>query len=1065
MLKSFKVLLNTLFAITCSSSLALSDQYNSSGSKYDLGIDTPKMEGAYGDGIHDDYPALKAWASSGKPLGCSTGVYMTSQPVQFIPVSAWRDGLNLSETPPQGSNLDSGCIIRSSQPMRATCEFGKLDSTNPWQYYVYSAHYQGGVCDANNFALNAIRLIGFLDFTLDHVTAKNPLMDYLALGDVNGPFSAGADIHDFQTLRDQPNVPIASITTGSVTTITTTKPHGVLNHQIVYLQGIKGTNHTGNCTLAGTNSSLNCNQYEAIVPDQFTIILRGVTSQASDFTPGSTGGLVYINFSGSAIPIPLVSVSQASPAVFTCATSCNVDVGADITIYGNFGSTYIDSEGNYTNGVDGGYKVAAVLSPTTFTAYQHDTDPINTLTASQTGKAGVMIKIPIGTGVTGITSATTADVKTGIGVKSVIVGNVGSGFDTTPIVTIAPPPSGGVTAQAIAFESNGVTGLTLVAAGTCTSAPTLEIDGGGGGGAQYTPIYSGGVLTGATQVTAGNSYISPPLVKTIGGGCSGVKWNTTISGVSFGYYVTVPGSGYVTPPVVTITSADGHGGSATATARLTTGNNFQAGDWVTLEQVVGNLDSNNNPVSMGIFQVGTGVTNTDVPLLGLDTSAASAYVSGGVLMPYPGRPVMSVDQVSATNTEMSESTLEMAAIGVGGPVGTTYNSIRPYDMQLTGNHAWGYPTNGNFLTCYDIGGSNKLGTNMCDGPFNFGIRTWAQGNVISTSEFDVASFGVGNTGACIRAEEGARNSYSLNTCQAPYWTQGYTTQCQGAPCNIYIDMSTAYLDPSMYVINNPTVWLGAAKIVQPQVSTILAGSIMEEDFDNPLGPTEASTIFLQYPADPSIASTGYFAISSTTNSIGLNVTSGQSINMSFDYASLYQFTATGAIFGGAAGGTEGPGTINALGIDINGVPVPTASTSNYWYNANTYCDRATGGFGLQIVPAVGYVGINGVNAACGYTSTLFYIPSGGNIYAEQPFVPTQGIRTGSAANTDTAGTVTLVGGSYTLALTLTNYTKPVCSAWDVTSPGTLAYAVSSLTNIVFHGTGTDQVSYHCIGLN
>ena len=79
---------------------------------------------------------------------------------------------------------------------------------------------------------------------------------------------------------------------------------------------------------------------------------------------------------------------------------------------------------------------------------------------------------------------------------------------------------------------------------------------------------------------------------------------------------------------------------------------------------------------------------------------------------------------------------------------------------------------------------------------------------------------------------------------------------------------------------------------------------------------------------------------------------------------------------------------------------------------------------------------------------------------------TPALRSGFANNTDLTGRVTLSGGTATYTLYTGVYSSaPNCWTQDVTTPTNSSYAVEGTTSVVFHGTGTDVIKYHCIGTN
>jgi sugar lactone lactonase YvrE len=94
------------------------------------------------------------------------------------------------------------------------------------------------------------------------------------------------------------------------------------------------------------------------------------------------------------------------------------------------------------------------------------------------------------------------------------VSNAGSGFTSTPTVTISAPPAGGTTATAVAVLGSGtkagtVTGITMTNQGSgYTSAPTVTISGGGGSGATGTASISLNSTHGLTVDKYGDVFVS-----------------------------------------------------------------------------------------------------------------------------------------------------------------------------------------------------------------------------------------------------------------------------------------------------------------------------------------------------------------------------------------------------------------------------------------------------------------------------------------------------------------------------------------------------------------------------
>jgi hypothetical protein len=75
------------------------------------------------------------------------------------------------------------------------------------------------------------------------------------------------------------------------------------------------------------------------------------------------------------------------------------------------------------------------------------------------------------------------------------------------------------------------------------------------------------------------------------------------------------------------------------------------------------------------------------------------------------------------------------------------------------------------------------------------------------------------------------------------------------------------------------------------------------------------------------------------------------------------------------------------------------------------------------------------------------------------------IATGTASNTDVAGRVTLVAGTFSYTLASTYTSPPIVTCIDTSATPTLVGCHSTTTQIIFNGTGTDVINYILIGLN
>jgi len=169
----------------------------------------------------------------------------------------------------------------------------------------------------------------------------------------------------------------------------------------------------------------------------------------------------------------------------------------------------------------------------------------------------------VGTGITA--TATVSGVSTiGASLGSIVLTDDGSGYTSTPTVSISAPTSG-ITATAVAITTSvgnvtSIKEIRLTNAGlgyTSTNPPTVTISGGGGSGAAATAVVvSGGILS-LSLTENGRGYFGTAPTITVSGPSVG-QTATVKSVISNGQLsalqITNAGSGYTTIPTVTISS-------------------------------------------------------------------------------------------------------------------------------------------------------------------------------------------------------------------------------------------------------------------------------------------------------------------------------------------------------------------------------------------------------------------------------------------------------------------------------------------------------------------------------
>ncbi len=306
------------------------------------------------------------------------------------------------------------------------------------------------------------------------------------------------------------------------------------------------------------------------------------------------------------------------------------------------------------------------------------------------------------------------------GISAIVVTSGGSGYTSTPAVTITGGGGTGATATAT-LSSGGVTGVTLSAGGSgYTSVPTVTFTGGGGFGAAATAVLSPTTVASGT-IVAGGSFADVPTVTLVGGGGSGAAMTaaltpTTVASIA----VTNSGTGYTSTPTVTISGGGGTG--ATATAALSAG-------------VIGGLTLTNG---------GSGYTSAPTVAItgGGGTGAAATATLAGTSV------------VSATLTAAGSgytSTPTVAVTGGSGSGATLTAALTPTTVaSLTvTNIGAGYTTGNPTVTISGGGGSGATATPVMTGSVSG--MTLTNGGSGYTSNFTVTFTGGGGSGASAAA--------------------------------------------------------------------------------------------------------------------------------------------------------------------------------------------------------------------------------------------------------------------------------------------------------------------------
>lgn len=159
-------------------------------------------------------------------------------------------------------------------------------------------------------------------------------------------------------------------------------------------------------------------------------------------------------------------------------------------------------------------------------------------------------------------------------VGSIGIVNRGTGYTSTPAITISPPnQAGGIQAEAEAIiTANTVSSIILTEGGTgYTSPPTITITGGGGANANavcsLVTFATGTVSVLVTNGGTGYTNVANTVVTISGGGGTNAAGQAILSGGQLvNVIMTNAGTGYTNASNITVTITGGGGSNATAKA-------------------------------------------------------------------------------------------------------------------------------------------------------------------------------------------------------------------------------------------------------------------------------------------------------------------------------------------------------------------------------------------------------------------------------------------------------------------------------------------------------------------
>ena len=167
---------------------------------------------------------------------------------------------------------------------------------------------------------------------------------------------------------------------------------------------------------------------------------------------------------------------------------------------------------------------------------------------------------PVGTWVNGVSiwSYKSAFFKTFGAVTGITITNTGQDYDAAspPNITIAGGGGSGATGSVVVNGSLSEVEVLTGGSGY-TSSPLVSIVGGGGSGAAATAIITKGVVSRILINSGGTGYTSQPSITIVGGGGTGATATANVRGPIQSIAVTSGGASYTSNPDVTLSSGSG----------------------------------------------------------------------------------------------------------------------------------------------------------------------------------------------------------------------------------------------------------------------------------------------------------------------------------------------------------------------------------------------------------------------------------------------------------------------------------------------------------------------------
>jgi len=165
---------------------------------------------------------------------------------------------------------------------------------------------------------------------------------------------------------------------------------------------------------------------------------------------------------------------------------------------------------------------------------------------------------------------------------SIAIVEPGKDYDAVipPVLTVSGGGGSGATARVIVNGS--ISDVEVLTQGSgYTTSPLVSISGGGGEGATATAVITNGRVSRILVNTGGTGFTAEPIINISGGGGSGATAKASVRGPVSNVIITANGSGYIDNPTISLSSGEGaaaeayvNNGRLVSIAVIASGNNY-----------------------------------------------------------------------------------------------------------------------------------------------------------------------------------------------------------------------------------------------------------------------------------------------------------------------------------------------------------------------------------------------------------------------------------------------------------------------------------------------------------